>query len=146
MHGELDALHLADQASGHRVAHVAKMRCPPAILIDGQLHAAPLGPCNERRAHIQVEHKRLLAEDVFTSVNGRFEDRQPLLRMGRKVHHFDIVAGEQVPIVEVGVGRGVEFPLPLLDALPIAAAQGCDLIAGVFIGPQVHLGYATAAD
>ena len=124
MHGELDALHLADQASGHRVAHVAKMRCPAAILVDGQLHTAPLGPGNERLAHIQVEYKRLLAEDVFTSINGRFENRQSLLWMGRNVHHFDIVAGEQLPIVEVGVGRWVEFPLPLLDAPPIAAAQG----------------------
>ena len=122
------------------------MRCPAAVLVDRQLHALRFGLRHQRRAHVQIHHEGLLAQHVLAGVDGRFEDRHPLLWVRGDIHDLDVVACEQFAIIEIGSGLRIKFVAPPFHTRPVAAAQRRYMVTGILVGPQMHFRDSTAAD
>ena len=51
------------------------MGSPATVLVDGQLHALPLGQLDQAFAFVQIEHERFLAQHVLAGLQGGLNDR-----------------------------------------------------------------------
>ena len=146
VHREICADQFAEQPGGHCQPEVGDMGCPSSVLVDGELCTLSGGQFAESFAGVEVEHKRFLAENVFVGHQGGLDQRHTFGGVGGDIHHFDVVAAQQVVGICVDGGVGVEGGFALLGACEMGVAQRHDVVACCAVGGEVVCGDAAAAD
>src|SRR5262249_8501686 len=135
-----------DQSSLHRLSNEAEVRRPSSVLINGQPDSARIGQISQSFSDIQINDERLLAQDVFASVERLFDDLNAVFRVGRDVNDLDICAPQQLAVI--GRDRRVGIKLLLIGAglAFCAVAERCHPEPGVSVSVQMLRGYAPTAD
>jgi hypothetical protein len=142
----VDGRHLADEPGLHRLADVAEVGRPAGILVHRQENAVLL--CQRRQAFavIEVEHERLLAEDVFFRIQAVGYDRRSNLGMRCDVDNFDVVELQQLAVIGEHLGVGIILVPALLGSRADHVAQCHHAILRGRIRLQVVFGDAAATD
>ena len=128
------------------MAQIAKVRRPAPVLVDGQKHTARIGALEQTQTYIEIDDKGLLAEYMLSRVDSSLDDRHAFLWVGGDIDDFDIIAREQVAVVEVDIRVWEKFSTARFGALAVATAQRHNRVTGALVGAQVHFGNTAAAD
>ena len=136
---EVDTGDLADDACFDCCGEVAKVRCPSAILIHGELPSVFVCQLDQALAFREVEHEGLLAEHVLACFECVFDDLDSRFGMWRRVNDVDVSARQDIAVI-----RGNESPWRELQRAGFgfgqrAVADRCHLPAHVLIGTQMSL-------
>ena len=118
---------VAEQTPGNRLTNVAEMRRPAAIQIDGQFHARLPGLIDQTPADIEIEHERLLAEDVFPRIDRPGNQPDALFGMRGDIDNFDVIATKNLSWIGVRLRLRKEFGPAGLSALNVPIAQRDDI-------------------
>ena len=92
---DMNAGDFADQASMDRLPDIGEMRRPAAVLIDGELEAAPLRQLNEFAAVVEVLDEGLLRQHVLVGVQRAPHEVEADVRMGGKVENAHVRIAQQ---------------------------------------------------
>ena len=119
---------------------------PAAVLIDGELEAAPLRQLDEFAPVVEVLDERLLRQHVLAGVQGAPHEVEADVRMGGEVEDADVrVAQQRVEIV--GDARAREMGVAArTGALEIARADGDDVEAMARVGLEMRRADPARAD
>jgi hypothetical protein len=96
---EVQTENVSDHFLANRFSDIGKIRRPAAVLVDRKPDSLFIRKRYKPFALIQIKHKWLLTEDMFSRPESRLDQRQPFRRMCGDIHYFDVVASEQVPEV-----------------------------------------------
>ena len=92
----MNAGDLADEAGMDRLPDIGEMGRPAAVLIDGELEAAPLRQLNQFAPVVEVLDERLLRQHVLVGFQGAPHEVEADVRMGGEVEDADVRVAQHV--------------------------------------------------
>ena len=98
------------------------MRHPPSVLVDCEFESLSVRQISKLMTVCKVEDKRLLTQNMLACQQSISNLVAPYLRRARDIHHFDIIAPQDIAIIRVYLRGGKKFPTPGLGPLGMAVA------------------------
>ena len=146
MYSQMHTDQFADQPAMHCLPDITEVRRTPGVLIDREFSVVRASQIHQSLACVQIQYKRLLAENMLAGSQRIRDQRQTLFRVRGDVHDLDISTRQEIPVIGVNVCFRIELFLPLERPLRYEVAERDDVVTSACIGLKMGLGNASARD